>query len=97
MAEPFAVNIEECNLSLKEKEELIGISSDATLKCQFSTFTTKSEFWLSIKTEYPQAFQSKILMWNSHIEEDQLEMFPNFDSFMRENDAVLDDFFFCIS
>ena len=49
---PFSSNIEESNLNVKEKESLIELSSDDSLKLQFNS-SSRSHFWLSVKSEYP--------------------------------------------
>lgn len=50
---PFVANIGNNNLNMNEKESLIDLSSDSTLKFKFQSTLSKSQFWLSVKSEYP--------------------------------------------
>ncbi|GFU80814.1 DUF4371 domain-containing protein [Trichonephila clavipes] len=51
--DPFALKIQDNNLSLHLKESLISPSSDETLRSKFHLYLSKSQFWLSIESEYP--------------------------------------------
>ncbi|XP_026546538.1 SCAN domain-containing protein 3-like isoform X1 [Notechis scutatus] len=51
--DPFAANIEDSNLSLHEKENLIDLSCDGHLKIKFHSSISSPHFWLSVKSEYP--------------------------------------------
>jgi hypothetical protein len=49
----FSAKIEDSNLSMKEKESLIDLSSDDSLKAKFHSSSSRHHFWLSVKSEYP--------------------------------------------
>ena len=51
--DPFVANIEESKLSIKEKESLINLSCDDSLKAKFKSCLSRAHFWLSVKNEYP--------------------------------------------
>lgn len=52
--DPFAAaNNENNKLSINEKESLIDLSSDSSLKAKFQLSSSKSQFWLYVKNEYP--------------------------------------------
>ena len=51
--DPFTTNSDDTNLDLREKENLIELSSDDGLKIRFKTSPSRSHFWLSVKSEYP--------------------------------------------
>ncbi|XP_022183319.1 zinc finger MYM-type protein 6-like [Myzus persicae] len=50
--DPFAANNENNKLNMSEKESLIDLSSDSSLKTKFLELS-KSHFWLYVKNEYP--------------------------------------------
>ncbi|KAK1332829.1 hypothetical protein QTO34_006360 [Cnephaeus nilssonii] len=49
----FAANIEDSNLNVNEKESLINLSLDNSLKAKFQSSLSRPHFWISIKSEYP--------------------------------------------
>ena len=51
--DPFVANIEESKLSIKDKESLIDLSCDDSLKAKFKSSLSRAHFWLSVKNEYP--------------------------------------------
>ena len=51
--DPFVASIEESKLSIKEKESLIDLSCDDSLKAKFKSSLSRAHFWLSVKNEYP--------------------------------------------
>ena len=51
--DPFVVNIEESKLSINEKESLIDLSCNDSLKVKFQLSLSRPHFWLSVKNEYP--------------------------------------------
>jgi len=52
--DPFAAaNNENNKLSMNEKESLIDLSLDSSLKAKFQSSSSKSQFWLYVKNEYP--------------------------------------------
>ena len=53
ITDSFAANIEESKLSMNEKERLIDLSCDDSIKARFQSSLLKPHFWLSIKNEYP--------------------------------------------
>lgn len=59
--DPFAVaNNENNNLSMNEKESLIDLSSDSSLKAKFQSTASKSQFWLYVKNEYPMLSEKAV-------------------------------------
>ncbi|XP_003738604.1 SCAN domain-containing protein 3-like [Galendromus occidentalis] len=64
IVDPFRVSLDECDLSMQEKESLIELSSDCALKLKFDAGISRAEFWLSIKEEYSMLSQNamKILI-----------------------------------
>ena len=50
--DPFVANNENNKLNMSEKESLIDLSSDSSLKTKFLELS-KSHFWLYVKNEYP--------------------------------------------
>ncbi|KAF0716454.1 zinc finger MYM-type protein 6-like [Aphis craccivora] len=50
--DPFAANNENNKLNMSEKESLIDLSSDSSLKTKFLELS-KCHFWLYVKNEYP--------------------------------------------
>jgi len=50
---PFVANIGNNNSNMNEKESLIDLSSDSTLKFKFQSTLSKSRFWLSVISKYP--------------------------------------------
>ncbi|GFS98282.1 uncharacterized protein TNCV_431281 [Trichonephila clavipes] len=67
--DPFAAKIQDNNLSMHLRESLIHLSSDETPKFKFHSSLSRSQFWLSIKSEVAYPFLSeqaiKILRFNS--------------------------------
>ena len=51
--DPFVANIEESKLSINEKESLIDLSCNDSLKVKFQLSLSRPHFWLSVKNEYP--------------------------------------------
>ena len=51
--DPFIANIEESKLSMNEKESLIDLSCNDSLKVKFQPSLSRPHFWLSVKNEYP--------------------------------------------
>lgn len=51
--DPFTAKIPDNNLSMHLKESLIDLSSDENLKFKFHSTVSRSQFWISIKSEYP--------------------------------------------
>ncbi|GFV34610.1 SCAN domain-containing protein 3 [Trichonephila clavipes] len=51
--DPFAAKIQDNNLNMHLKESLIHLSSDEIVKFKFHSSLSRSQFWLSIKSEYP--------------------------------------------
>lgn len=51
--DPFSAKIEDSNLNMTEKESLIELASDDSLKAKFQSSSSRSHFWLSVKSEYP--------------------------------------------
>ena len=51
--DPFVANIEESKLSINEKESLIYLSCNDSLKVKFQLSLSRPHFWLSVKNEYP--------------------------------------------
>ena len=49
---PFAEDIDSCNLNTVEKESLMELSCDTTLMSKHKDLPL-SQFWLSLTTEYP--------------------------------------------
>ena len=49
----FVANIEESKSSMNEKESLIDLSCDDSLKVKFQLSLSRPHFWLSVKNEYP--------------------------------------------
>lgn len=52
--DPVTQNIENCKLSMGEQESLIELLCDDSLKAKFQSSISRSHFWLSIKSEYPE-------------------------------------------
>ena len=51
--DPFVANIEESKLSISEKESLIDLYCNDSLKVKFQLSLSRPHFWLSVKNEYP--------------------------------------------
>ena len=49
---PSVANIEESKLSVNEKESLIDLSCDDSLRVKFQSSLSRTHFWLSVKNEY---------------------------------------------
>ena len=58
--DPFVANIEESKLNMNEKESLINLSCDFSLKAIFQSPLSRSRFWLSIKNEYPSLSEKAV-------------------------------------
>lgn len=46
--DPFAVNIEDRYFCMNEKESLINLSSDDSLKAKFQTFLSRTNFFSAL-------------------------------------------------
>ena len=51
--DPFLANIEESKSSINEKESLIDLYCNDSLKVKFQSSLSRPYFWLSVKNEYP--------------------------------------------
>ena len=47
--DPFVANIEESKLSINEKESLIDLFCDDSIKVNFQSSLSRPHFWLSVK------------------------------------------------
>ena len=51
--DPFVANVVESKLSINEKETLIDLSCNDSLKVKFQSSLSRPHFWLPVKNEYP--------------------------------------------
>ena len=54
IVDPFNTTLEECQLTSAEKEKLIELKCDDALKLKFKSCVSRSDFWLSVRSEYPE-------------------------------------------
>ena len=59
----FVANIEESKLSINEKESLIDLSCNNSLKVKFQSSLSRPHFWLSVKNEYSSLSEKAMKIW----------------------------------
>ncbi|XP_050503440.1 protein FAM200A-like [Diabrotica virgifera virgifera] len=92
---PFiSINMSKHQLSLQEEEELVGLSTDRTLKLEFSEMSLE-EFWIFVQAEHPllstRALKVLLQFATSYLCELGFSTFTNIKTKKRERLGNIDE------